>query len=79
MSQEQIVTVGDSAAVRLPATVLEHLGVGVGDLVDISLESDALVIRSLSEAERRQRLEAATEAAFQRRSGAYAKLAEGHS
>jgi antitoxin component of MazEF toxin-antitoxin module len=78
MSQERIVNVDDSAAVRLPAAVLERLGVGIGDLVDVSLEADALVIRSLSEAERRQRLEAATEDAFQRRGGAYAKLAEGH-
>jgi antitoxin component of MazEF toxin-antitoxin module len=78
MSQERIVIVDESAAVLLPAAVLERLGVGVGDLVDVSLEADALVIRSLNEAERRQRLEAATQDTFHRRSGAYVKLAEGH-
>lgn len=36
---------GDSAAIRLPALLLNHLGVTFGDKLGVDLQADALVLR----------------------------------
>jgi len=77
MSREKITTSGDNATVRLPAEVLESLGLAVGDEVEILVVDRTLVVRPLNETERRERMEAVTNEVFERRRVAYEELAKG--
>lgn len=36
---------GNSAAVRLPAALLDHLGIAAGDQLDVDIRPDGLVLR----------------------------------
>lgn len=75
MSRQKIAVIESSAALRLSDEILEALGVSVGDEVELSLEDKALVIRSLAEAERAERIASLTDELLDRRSDAYEELA----
>lgn len=77
MSRRRITRSEDSASFSLPREMLDSLGVGEGDEVDVSIIDRTLIVRPLDEAERAERLEAATRAVLERRRGAYAELAKG--
>lgn len=77
MPRAQITTVGDSAALLLPEEVLESLGVRIGDEVETDVVEGKLILRSLAEREREEKLRSVTEEVFQRRGPAYERLAEG--
>ena len=77
MSRKRIDTSKDSAAVLLPQDILDQLGINAGDEVDLSVVDGTLILRPLEEAERLLRIEAATDAVFERRKSAYEELAKG--
>lgn len=75
MHQLTIVPHGDSAAVILPAAVLESVGLRVGDVLDVTLGDRQLILRSAEDAPRRELLETITRELFERRRDAYQRLA----
>jgi antitoxin component of MazEF toxin-antitoxin module len=77
MSRKRITSAGDSAAVILSQEILDVMGVKVGDEVDVSVVDRTLILRSLDEAERARKVEAATKDIFERRRSAYEELAGG--
>jgi antitoxin component of MazEF toxin-antitoxin module len=77
MSRQRITADGKSATLELPQEILDELGVAVGDEVDLSVVNGTLILRPSDEAERAQKVEAATKATFERRRSAYEELAKG--
>ena len=77
MARKQITTIEGSAALLLADDVLSSLGIKIGDEVDITIGEGKLVLRSLSEVEREQKLESAVQDIFERRQSAFQELAEG--
>lgn len=77
MSRERIERAGDAAALRLPRQVLEDLGLGIGDEVELSVTEGALIVRSINEVERAGMIEDASNAVFKMRITAYEELAKG--
>lgn len=77
MAQRRITAVGNSAALLLPPDVLQQLGLQVGDEVDLSIVEHKLIVRSLDEAERAQRINEVTQDVLQRRQAVYRELAKG--
>jgi antitoxin component of MazEF toxin-antitoxin module len=75
MPQVPIVSLGDSAAVVLPTSVLESLGLRIGDSLDITVSDRQLILQSAADAERRRLIEAITQDVFEKRQGAYRRLA----
>ena len=78
MLQQQIIPVGNAAALPLPADVLDALGIKVGDAVNVTIVGRQLVIQPLDDAGEQKRYEAIVDDVFERRRSAYQKLAEGH-
>jgi antitoxin component of MazEF toxin-antitoxin module len=77
MSRERITISGEDAAVRLSGEILEDLGVAIGDEVELSIVERTLVLRPLSEIERAEKIDTATENVIERRKSAYEELARG--
>jgi len=75
MPQLTIVPHGDSAAVVLPASVLESIGVGIGDVLEATLGERQVILRPAEDAARRQVFEEITTDVFARRKDAYQRLA----
>jgi antitoxin component of MazEF toxin-antitoxin module len=77
MSRKRITASENPATLLLPQEMLEMMGVNDGDEIDVSIVDRTLILRSLDEAERAQKIGAATEAVFERRRSAYEELAKG--
>ncbi len=77
MSLARIEKIGDSAALLLTDEMLNLLGIGLGDEVDVSISDRELVIRPRNELERRRMIEKATDNVFSRRESVYRRLDEG--
>ena len=75
MPQLTIVSHGDSAAVVLPASVLESIGLRIGDVLEATLGDRQLILRPVEDAARRQLLQEITQDVFERRREAYQRLA----
>ena len=75
MPQLTIVPHGDSAAVILPTSVLESIGVRIGDVLEATLGERQLILRPVEDAARRQLIEEITRDVFERRRDAYQRLA----
>lgn len=75
MPQLSIVSHGDEAAFVLSKSVLESIGLHIGDTVDVTLADRQLILRPLDDAERRQLMAALTKDVLDRRSDAYQRLA----
>ena len=75
MPQLTIVLHGDSAAVILPAAVLESVGLHVGDVVDVTVGDRQLILRAAEDASRSELLKTITQEVFERRADAYQRLA----
>ncbi|HZY85553.1 MAG TPA: AbrB/MazE/SpoVT family DNA-binding domain-containing protein [Gemmataceae bacterium] len=75
MPQLPIVPLGDSAAVVLPASVLESVGLRIGDLVDLTVGDRQLILQPIADAERRRMIDAITQEVFENRQEAYRRLA----
>lgn len=68
---------GNSVAVLIPAEVLENFGISAGDEIDLTETDNALILRSLGEAERNREIAEATEKVFDRWNNAFVELAKG--
>jgi antitoxin component of MazEF toxin-antitoxin module len=77
MSRKRITASENSATLLLPQELLDLMGVGDGDEVDVSVVGRTLTLRPLDEAERARSLEAATTSVLERRASAYEELAKG--
>ena len=77
MSRRRIIASGDSPAILLPQEVLDEMGLGIGDEVDLTIVERDLVLRRVDEAERGRRIQESTDAVLERRKSAYERLAEG--
>ena len=77
MSLIRIEKIGDSAALLLTDEMLNLLGIGLGDEVEVSVADRRLVVRSRNESERQRMIEKATDNVFRCRESVYQRLAEG--
>ena len=77
MSRKRITASENPATLLLPQEMLDMMGVNDGDEIDVSIVDRTLILRSLDEAERAQKIGAATENVFERRRSAYEELAKG--
>lgn len=77
MSRKRITASENPTTLLLPQELLDKLGVDDGDEIDVSVVHRTLILRSLDEAERAQKIEAATKGVFDRRKTAYEELAKG--
>jgi len=77
MSRRRIIASGDSPAILLPQDVLDEIGIGIGDEVDVTLVDSSLVLSRVDDAERERMIQESTEAVLERRKSAYKRLAEG--
>jgi antitoxin component of MazEF toxin-antitoxin module len=75
MPQLPIVSLGDSAAVVLPASLLEAVGLRVGDVVDVTVGDRQLILQPAEDAERRRLIETITQEVLEKRQEAYRRLA----
>lgn len=67
----------NSAIINIPFEHLEKIGLEIGDAVEITADDDALVVRSVEDSERRQKIAAATEKVFSRWNNVMVELAKG--
>ncbi len=75
MLQVTIVPHGDSAAVVLPASFVDSIGLHIGDTLEATLGDRQLILRPVEDNARRQRLAEITGEVFERRREAYQRLA----
>ena len=75
MAQLTIVTHHDSAAVVLPPSVLESMGLQIGDVLELTLGDQQLLLRPAEAAVRRQRIKEITRSVLEARRDAYERLA----
>lgn len=75
MTQLTIVHHGESAAVVLPAAVLESIGLRVGDVLEATLGERQLILRPVEDDARREAFEEITKDVFEQRRDAYQRLA----
>jgi antitoxin component of MazEF toxin-antitoxin module len=76
MSNEYVVTLGESAELVISSEIMEQIGAGAGDTIEIVVSDRALVVRSVNEAERARQIAAATRDLFDRRREAYLQLTD---
>jgi antitoxin component of MazEF toxin-antitoxin module len=74
---KRMTTLDDAASVSLPSEAVDALGVNAGDELDIEIVGRALVIRSVSEAQRSRSFVELFESILKKRRQAYDQLAEG--
>lgn len=77
MSRKRITASENPTTLLLPQELLNKLGVDAGDEIDVSVVDRTLILRSVEEAERAQKIEAVTKSIFNRRKTAYEELAKG--
>ena len=70
-------TMGDSVVLTLSKSVLEQLGVEVGDQIDVAVVDKSAVIRSLKEAQQTQKLDDIVHCLISCRWEVYEQLATG--
>jgi antitoxin component of MazEF toxin-antitoxin module len=78
MTQTLITTIDGSAAVLISTEILEQMGVQIGDVVDVAVAENTLIVRRVDEDANPERtLEEIIDGIFERRADAYRRLAEG--
>lgn len=70
-----VVSQGEAPALVLPASLLEAIGLRVGDVVEVSLSDQKLILQPMPDQKRRKLLEAATADVLERRRDAFQRLA----
>ena len=75
MPQLTIVPHGDAAAVVLPASVLESIGLRIGDVVEATVGDRQLILGPVEDAARRQIIQEITRDVLEQRRDAYKRLA----
>lgn len=74
---EQIITIGELAEILNAEEILKQNGVSLEDKVEVRISNSTLSVRSLSEDERAEKLDALAEKLFEKRREAYLELAKG--
>jgi putative addiction module antidote len=77
MLTKKITSLGNSAAIVLPKDILALMNLGIGDEVEISLIDKTLIVKSLSEKERQEKVKKAADKVFARRRSMLEHLAKG--
>lgn len=77
MVRQTITTIDNHPALVLPQAILTQLGVAIGDDADLIVVEGRLVVRTLAETERDQRVAALSRSLLQRRQQVYTALAAG--
>ncbi len=67
----------NSIAVLIPAEALKNLGISAGDEIDVTETDNALILRSVKEAEKSREIADATEKVFSRWNKVFVELAKG--
>jgi antitoxin component of MazEF toxin-antitoxin module len=75
MSQLTVISHGDAGAVVLSTSVLESVGLHVGDTLHLTVKDGQLILRPLDDLERVRKMADLTEEVLNRRSDAYRRLA----
>ncbi len=75
MTQLTIVSHENSAAVVLPAALMESIGLRIGDVLEVTLSERQLILRPVEDKVRQQLVEEITRELFERRRDAYQRLA----
>jgi len=75
MPQLTIIAHGDSAAVVVPPSVLESIGLGIGDVLEATLGEDQLILQPGDNAVRRRLHHDIAHDVFEQRKDAYQRLA----
>ena len=76
MATGEIITVGDSTAVVLSEDTVRKLGAQVGDVLDVVILDNEVVLKRDQIGNRQSLVKAATQEVIQRRESALRKLAE---
>jgi len=75
--RKKITTIGNSAAVMVPREFpAQMMGVQVGDEVELTMENRTLLIRSVEQVARDEKVQAAADDVFRIRRSALKRLAE---
>jgi len=74
--RKKITTIGNSAAVMVPREFLAQMGVQVVDEVELTMENRTLLIRSVEQVARDEKVQAAADDVFRIRRSALKRLAE---
>ncbi|MEM7124906.1 MAG: hypothetical protein AAF702_01180 [Chloroflexota bacterium] len=77
MAVAKVTIDGDSAIVTLSRSILEKLGIKDGEEINVMVEDNTVLLRSISEQERAARIQQATEKVFHKYDRVFAALAEG--
>ncbi len=75
MPQLPIVSHGDTAAVVLPTSILEAVGLRIGDLLEVTVSDQQLLLRAVNQDSHQQKLATITQDVFDLRRDAYQRLA----
>lgn len=67
----------NSIAVLFPVETLANLGISAGDEIDVTETENALILRSVKEAEKSREIQDATEKVFSRWDKVFVELAKG--
>jgi len=77
MTDEHVMTLENPAGLLITPELLEQIGVGTGDKVEIKITDRALTVRPLNETEREKVMDEVMESLMERRQKLYERLAEG--
>ena len=67
----------NSIAVMFPAEALQNIGISAGDEIEVTETDNALILRSVKEAEKSREIAEATEKIFERWDKVFVELAKG--
>jgi antitoxin component of MazEF toxin-antitoxin module len=79
MSRQKITTIDNVPALILPLELIEQIGIEIGDEVDLAVVDNTLVLRSLADLDRANKIAEITQSLIERRRVVYERLAEGAS
>ncbi|HMV49904.1 MAG TPA: hypothetical protein PLD20_15035 [Blastocatellia bacterium] len=74
---EHVITLSDSAELVLNKAILQQIGVGSGDKVEVKVSNGTLTVRSVEAADRARKIAELTREIFDDRRDAYLELAKG--
>lgn len=75
MTRLPIVPVEGSAAIVMPPSALDSLGIAIGDLVDVTVSNGQIIVRPVSPSNRSQVVDQITHDVLEQRRDAYQRLA----
>lgn len=77
MANEQVMTLDNPTGLLLPLELLQKIGVGAGDQIEIAVNGRTVTVRALKKEAEEQRLDAMMEAIMDRHDNLFRRLAQG--